>query len=167
MQRLAILAMIAFAIPFAATAQIGATLEDCKNQFGSILDTYSYEEGRATEYEFRFDGYEVLVVPLHNHVARITISSKTPFNEKAISALLAQYSGTDHWKPHPEKTKAVTSAFPALIADFPGWRFFTAENNSLYAALYKMDFSSMPYKLSITTKNFQGELKKLPPKPTE
>jgi len=159
--------MIAFAVPFAASAQIGATLDDCKKQFGAVIDTYRYDEGRGTEYEFHVDSYEVLVVPLHDRVARITISSKTPFDERTVAALLAQYSRIDRWKPHPEKTKAVTSAFPALIADFPGWRFFTTDDNTLYAVLYKMDFSSMPHKLSITTKDFQSELKKLPPKPTE
>jgi len=111
--------------------------------------------------------YTALVVPLHDRVAHVTISSKTPFDEKTISALLAQYSRTDRWRPHLEKTKAVTSAFPSLIADFPEWRFFTSDDNTRYAALYKMEFSSMPHKLSITTKDFQSELGKLPPKPIE
>jgi hypothetical protein len=159
--------MIAIALPVVASAQIGSTLEDCKKQFGTVLDTYRYGEGRATEYEFRSAALEILVVPLHDRIARITISSKTPLADTAVSALLAQYSRNDHWKPHPEKTKAVTGAFPALIADFPEWRFFTTDDGSLYAALYKMDFISMRYSLCITTKDFQAELKKLPPTPTQ
>lgn len=159
--------MIAFAIPFAASAQIGASLGDCKKQFGPVVETYRYDEGRATEYEFHVDTYEILVVPLHDRVARITISSKTVFADETVFALLTQYSGKDHWKPHPEKTKAVTSAFPALIADFPDWRYFTTDDGALYAALYKMEFSSMPHKLCITTKDFQAELKKLPPVPKD
>jgi hypothetical protein len=162
-----LLLIIMFALPRAASAQIGASLEDCEKQFGSIVETYRYDEGRATEYEFRVDAYEIGVVPLHGRIVRITISSKTAFDDETVSALLTQYSRMGHWKPHPKKSRAVTSAFPALIADFPGWRFFTTDDGTLYAALYRMDFSSMPHKLSITTENFQTELKKLPPVPKE
>jgi len=61
MQRILLFLIVAFAIPFAAFAQIGARLEDCKKQFGVVIDTYPYGEGRATEYEFHVGVYEVLV----------------------------------------------------------------------------------------------------------
>ena len=143
------------------SARIGSTLNDFKKQFGAIVGTFG--EGLGTEYEFQTDEFSILVVPLHKRVEQIIISSIVPFDDSAVAALLTRFSGNDHWKPHPERTVAVTNEFPGLLADGPRWRFFTTEDGLLYAALYDVFFSSTPYTLCITSKDLQSRLGRNPP----